>query len=237
MTAYFRKFSPAFSSVNGRSLPMNVAQGRCIGAVSRLPVGIVAAVALSGCSTASSTDRRTLIDSRDTYDPRSLDPAMSTDVPTGRAVGYLFDGLTTFDASANVKPGLAERWDVSPDGKRYVFHLRSGVRFHDGTRLTARQVAASWKRVLDPKTKAGGTMGRIPRWETIRLSPAIGRTQVKDVSFPIGGYVPSFRQPWSSDRAPVSSSQRPGGRSGGFRRESVRPIAGERRIVSHRGIR
>src|ERR1041385_479938 len=156
MTAYFRKFSPAFSSVNGRSLPMNVAQGRCIGAVSRLPVGIVAVVVLGACSSASSTNRRTLIDSRDTYDPRSLDPAMSTDVPTGRAVGYLFDGLTTFDASANVKPGLATRWDVSPDGKRYVFHLRSGVRFHDGTPLTARQVAASWKRVLDPKTKAGG---------------------------------------------------------------------------------
>src|ERR1051325_10356454 len=159
MTAYFRKFSPAFSSVNGGSLHMNVAPGRCIGAgaIRRLAaVAVAVAVGLEGCSSASSTDRRTLIDSRDTYDPRSLDPAMSTDVPTGRAVGYLFDGLTTLDASANVKPGLATRWDVSPDGKRYVFHLRPGVRFHDGTPLTARQVAASWKRVLDPKTKAGG---------------------------------------------------------------------------------
>ena len=41
------------------------------------------------------TERRTLVDSRDNYDPRSLDPALSTDVPTGRAVAYLFDGLTS----------------------------------------------------------------------------------------------------------------------------------------------
>src|ERR1051326_2594101 len=100
---------------------MNVARGRGIGVVARLGVAIVAAFALSGCSTASSTDRRTLIASRDTYDPRSLDPAMSTDVPTGRAVGYLFDGLTAFDPQANVKPALAERWDVSKDGRVYVF--------------------------------------------------------------------------------------------------------------------
>ena len=48
------------------------------------------------------TDRRTLVDSRDNYDPRSLDPALSTDVPTGRAVGYLFDGLTRFTPDAKV---------------------------------------------------------------------------------------------------------------------------------------
>ena len=54
------------------------------------------------------TDRRTLVDSRANYDPRSLDPALSTDVPTGRAVGYLFDGLTRFDDDTyQPKPDLA----------------------------------------------------------------------------------------------------------------------------------
>ena len=52
-------------------------------------------------------NRRTIIDSRDNYDPRSLDPALSTDVPTGRAVGYLFDGLTRFTPDAKVVPALA----------------------------------------------------------------------------------------------------------------------------------
>ena len=66
------------------------------------------------------TDRRTLVDSRDNYDPRSLDPALSTDVPTGRAVGYLFDGLTRFTPDARVVPALATSWDVSPDGSVYT---------------------------------------------------------------------------------------------------------------------
>ena len=122
----------------------------------RARAAILGVALLGGCSGPTGTDRRTIIDSRDTYDPRSLDPALSTDVPTGRAVGYLFDGLTSFDPQANVKPALAERWDVSKDGRVYVFHLRRGVRFHDGTPFTARQVVASWTRVLDPKTKSGG---------------------------------------------------------------------------------
>jgi peptide/nickel transport system substrate-binding protein/oligopeptide transport system substrate-binding protein len=103
----------------------------------------------------TSTDRRTLIDSRDSYDPRSLDPALSTDVPTGRAVGYLFDGLTRFTPDARVVPALATKWEVSPDGSVYTFHLRRGVKFTDGTPFVARQVATSWQRVLDPKVRGG----------------------------------------------------------------------------------
>ena len=100
-------------------------------------------------------ERRTIIDSRDNYDPRSLDPALSTDVPTGRAVSYIFDGLTVFTPDAQVVPGLAERWEVSPDGARYTFHLRRGVTFSDGTPLKAAHVVASWQRALDPATKGG----------------------------------------------------------------------------------
>jgi ABC-type transport system substrate-binding protein len=74
----------------------------------------------------SSPSRHTLIDSRDTYDPRSLDPALSTDVPTGRAVGYVFDGLVRFTPDAQVVPGLARAWEVSADGRTFTFHLRTG---------------------------------------------------------------------------------------------------------------
>jgi peptide/nickel transport system substrate-binding protein/oligopeptide transport system substrate-binding protein len=101
------------------------------------------------------TDRHTLVDSRDNYDPRSLDPALSTDVPTGRVVSYLFDGLTRFTPDAKVVPALATSWETSPDGSTYTFHLRRGVRFTDGTPFVARQVLASWQRVLDPKVRGG----------------------------------------------------------------------------------
>jgi peptide/nickel transport system substrate-binding protein/oligopeptide transport system substrate-binding protein len=121
----------------------------------RLPALFCAGV-LSACGAGGDgSNRRTLVDSRDQYDPRSLDPALSTDVPTGRAVAYLYDGLTRFTPDARVVPGLATSWDVSPDGSVYTFHLRRGVTFTDGTPFVAPQVVRSWQRVLDPKVKGG----------------------------------------------------------------------------------
>lgn len=122
--------------------------------VRRYSLAVLAAVvACTGGE--SSPARHTLIDSRDTYDPRSLDPALSTDVPTGRAVAYMFDGLVRFTPDAQVVPGLARDWTVSPDGLTYTFHLRTGVKFHDGRPFSARNVVTSFQRALDPATKGG----------------------------------------------------------------------------------
>jgi ABC-type transport system substrate-binding protein len=155
MTADPRKLSSAFSRVNGRTWlsAHRVLVERCERVALTATLAIVCATV--ACSGGGDVDRRTIIDSRDNDDPRSLDPALSTDVPTGRAVGYLFDGLTVFDAAANVHPALAERWEVTPDGRSYTFHLRRGVQFHDGTVFTARHVVGSWTRVLDPKAQSG----------------------------------------------------------------------------------
>jgi peptide/nickel transport system substrate-binding protein/oligopeptide transport system substrate-binding protein len=122
----------------------------------------VAALLIAGCGSSGAPSRHELIDSRDNYDPRSLDPALSTDVPTGRAVGYLFDGLTRFDPNAKVEPGLASRWEISADGLTYTFHLRQGVTFHDGSRFTAASVVKSWQRALDPATKSGAAQFLFP---------------------------------------------------------------------------
>ena len=159
MTANLGKFSPAFSSVNGGGVvsrhPVAHRRRRIGRSAYRIVFAFVLAMAAACSGSGSGGNSRTLVDSRDTYDPRSLDPSLATDVPTGRAVGYIFDGLTNFDADATVKPGLAERWDISADGRVYTFHLRRGVRFHDGTPFTARQVVSSWLRVLDPQAKSG----------------------------------------------------------------------------------
>jgi peptide/nickel transport system substrate-binding protein/oligopeptide transport system substrate-binding protein len=129
----------------------------------RLRSAVLLFAALAACRGGdASPDRRTLVDSRDRDDPRSLDPALSTDVPTGRAVAYLFDGLVRFTPEARVEPALAERWEVSGDGLTYTFHLRSGVTFHDGTPLVAQRVVASLTRALDPKTRAGRTWALTP---------------------------------------------------------------------------
>src|SRR3989442_5017857 len=91
----------------------------------------------------------------ETYDPRSLDPALSTDVPTGEMVALVYDGLTQFDPDGKLLPSLADHSSVFHTCSRYVFHLRAGVRFHDGTRVTPGAVRQSLLRVLAPGTRGG----------------------------------------------------------------------------------
>jgi peptide/nickel transport system substrate-binding protein/oligopeptide transport system substrate-binding protein len=98
----------------------------------------------------------------ETYDPRSLDPALSTDVPTGEMVTLLFDGLTQFDADGRLLPSLSDRWTADRKAQRYVFHLRSGVTFHDGRPLVAADVKRSFLRVLDPRARGGRVWPLLP---------------------------------------------------------------------------
>src|SRR6059036_3561804 len=116
---------------------------------------LVVTTACGGGGDGQSPARGSQLTYYETYDPRSLDPALSTDVPTGEMVTLAYDGLTQFDPDGKLLPGLADRWSVDRRGVRYVFHLRGGVRFHDGTPLAAGAVRASFLRVLAPETKGG----------------------------------------------------------------------------------
>src|SRR5437667_1162916 len=98
----------------------------------------------------------------ETYDPRSLDPALSTDVPTGEMVTLLFDGLTHFDADGRLLPALSDRWTADTKAQRYVSHVRPGVTFHDGRPLVAADVRRSFLRVLDPATHGGRVWPLLP---------------------------------------------------------------------------
>jgi ABC-type transport system substrate-binding protein len=98
----------------------------------------------------------------ETYDPRSLDPALSTDVPTGEMVTLLFDGLTQFDADGRLLPALSDRWTADRTAQRYVFHVRPGVTFHDGQPLNAAAVKHAFLRVLNPETTGGRVWPLLP---------------------------------------------------------------------------
>lgn len=95
-------------------------------------------------------------------DPRSLDPALSTDVPTGELAALLFDNLTRFDPDGRLVPGLARSWETDPSGRIYTFHLRRGVSFHDGRPVLARDVRASFLRALHPRSTGGRTWALLP---------------------------------------------------------------------------
>jgi peptide/nickel transport system substrate-binding protein/oligopeptide transport system substrate-binding protein len=85
-----------------------------------------------------------------------LDPPRLTDAPGVFAAGLLFGGLVKLDAELRVAPDAAT-WTVADDGLRYTFKLRNGLRFSDGTPVTADDVVFSLTRALDPST--GSTTG------------------------------------------------------------------------------
>ncbi|HET7426605.1 MAG TPA: ABC transporter substrate-binding protein [Gemmatimonadales bacterium] len=88
-------------------------------------------------------------------DPASLDPALSNDVQSGEVVTLLFDNLVQFDPDGQLRPGIATRWESDRTGAVYTFHLRADATFHDGRPISARDVRASVRRVLDPASRGG----------------------------------------------------------------------------------
>ena len=71
--------------------------------------------------------------------PTNLDPRIGTDAQSERIDQLIFDSLVHRDEHFNIRPWVAERWET-PDPRTYIFHLRQGVRFHDGRPLTSRDV-------------------------------------------------------------------------------------------------
>jgi len=85
-------------------------------------------------------------------DVRTLDAANAFDTAASAIESLIYDGLITYDAKGKIVPQLAERIEISPDGKRYVFPIKHGVLFHDGTELTAHDIKRSIERSLHHKT-------------------------------------------------------------------------------------
>jgi peptide/nickel transport system substrate-binding protein len=80
-----------------------------------------------------------------------LDPATTLEGPVSVIARQMFDTLVQYrEMTSDIEPGLAAQWSVSRDGLAWTFRLRDGVRFHDGTVLTAQHVVESLDRVLQP---------------------------------------------------------------------------------------
>jgi oligopeptide transport system substrate-binding protein len=91
------------------------------------------------------------------FNPRTLDPALATDLYAVTVIQQIFDGLTQFDKDLNVIPAIAKSWKISPDGLTYTFYLKEGIKFHNGREVTAKDFAYSFTRIIDPETKSSSS--------------------------------------------------------------------------------
>jgi peptide/nickel transport system substrate-binding protein len=85
--------------------------------------------------------------------PTNLDPRVGLDAQSERIDGLIFDNLLTRDEHLNAAPGVATSWDI-PDPLTYIFHLRSGIKFHDGRALTSRDVKWSYDSLMQGKVRS-----------------------------------------------------------------------------------
>ena len=87
-------------------------------------------------------------------DPETIDPALNSAVDGGNMLLHSFECLLAVDENGQLVPGQAESWETSEDGLTWTFQLRDGLKWSDGSDLTANDFVYSWKRVCDPMVAA-----------------------------------------------------------------------------------
>ena len=122
----------------------------------------------------------------------SFDPDNSFEVAALDAVNGVYEGLVAYaPGSTKIVPALAESWSVSADGAVYTFKIRSGVTFHDGKPMTARDVLASFERRRDKSLVLWYFL-----WNVKEMSAPDDTTFVIKIGFPQPSLLDTFASPW-----------------------------------------
>jgi peptide/nickel transport system substrate-binding protein len=121
-------------------------------------VEICLALLLPGC--ARKPDPNTLVMVIESS-PTNLDPRVGVDAQSERIDTLLFDSLVRRDDHFNLRPWLADSWEI-PDAQTYIFHLHRGVHFHNGQLLTARDVKWTFDSLLSGKLRSAKTSTYAP---------------------------------------------------------------------------
>src|SRR6267142_2575371 len=112
-------------------------------------VTVLGGVAVPRPTVAAKAGGRLVFAARQDID--TLDPHITNRAATRKILIQFMDTLVVIDPKdGSVKPGLAEKWEVSPDGKAYTFHLRRNVKFHDGTPFDAAAMKFTFDRIQTP---------------------------------------------------------------------------------------
>jgi peptide/nickel transport system substrate-binding protein len=123
------------------------------GRAALVAAGVIIALALDACSTGERVDlggesSGNLIAAIG-GEPDQLDPQKTSAYFSFEVLENVYDTLVEPDEDLQMRPALAESWDVSPDQLTWTFHLRKGVTFHDGSPFTADDVVYSYRRIID----------------------------------------------------------------------------------------
>ena len=112
-------------------------------------------------------------------EPVTLDPALVSDSTSATYVIEIFSGLVTLDKDLKVAPDLAERWQVSPDGRTYTFYLRHDAKFQDGRPITSADIKYSLERACSPQLASQPAMVYL---SDIEGAVAVMKGQAKEIS-------------------------------------------------------
>ena len=154
-------------------------------------IALIAAVALlavvTGASSAAAQDKDTLTIALETLGAMVMDPIADTRAPHAHYHAPIWDSLVGFDLEkGGIGPGVAERWERAADGRSWTFHLRKGLKFHNGDPVTGHDVKFSLERVMLPESISSGAAA---------LRRAVERIEVLDdltVRVSTKGVIPHF---------------------------------------------
>ena len=102
--------------------------------------------------------------------PTNLDPRIGTDAQSQHLDALIYDGLVKLDSQMKIVPDLAERWET-PDADTYIFHLRRGVKFHDGRAFTSADVKYTFDSLMSGEVKSV-KRGTFPMVESVETPDA-----------------------------------------------------------------
>lgn len=174
-------------------------------------LGLSSLVGCIGGSAPDPQDRFSLVVALESA-PINLDPRIGTDQASSRVFEVLLNGLVTKDTRGHLVPDLAESWEILEEGKRYRFHLRSGVVFHDGRPFTAEDVVWTFATVLDGRvtTAKRGAFQQLAEVRAIDeatvdfiMHEPFGAMLVNLTSFM--GIIPAGSEPETFQREPVGT--------------------------------
>jgi len=115
-----------------------------------------------------------------TTEAPSLEPHRENALSRARVTQNMYSYVVQADADLKIVPDLAEKWDISADGKTYTFQLRKGVKFHSGRDLTSADIKYSIERILDPATASQGAGLLVSVGEVEAPDPGTVRLQLKN---------------------------------------------------------